>query len=102
MVEKVGSGQFGQVVKAWDRVRKCTVAVKIIKNKKVFLDQAQHEISILTTLQKYVKSGESVIGKSCNPCHPLLYLHIFSEILHSFHFPQSSLLDFRAIIIQLV
>jgi serine/threonine protein kinase len=62
VIERVGNGQFGQVVKAWDKLRRCTVAVKIIKNKKVFLEQAQHEIQILGTLQKFAKTNEAVLG----------------------------------------
>jgi len=62
IVKKIGNGQFGQVVKAWDKQKRCAVAIKIIKNRRVFLDQAQHEIEILTKLQTRVKVGESVLG----------------------------------------
>ncbi len=37
----IGRGSFGQVVKAFDHEEKCHVAIKIIKNKKPFLHQAQ-------------------------------------------------------------
>jgi len=37
----IGRGSFGQVVKAFDHDEKCHVAIKIIKNKKPFLHQAQ-------------------------------------------------------------
>lgn len=37
----IGRGSFGQVVKAYDHEEQCHVAIKIIKNKKPFLHQAQ-------------------------------------------------------------
>lgn len=46
----LGKGSFGQVVEAYDSITKESVAIKVIKNKKAFHQQAQIEISILQHL----------------------------------------------------
>uniref|UniRef100_A0A1I7X8P7 dual-specificity kinase n=1 Tax=Heterorhabditis bacteriophora TaxID=37862 RepID=A0A1I7X8P7_HETBA len=43
----IGKGSFGQVTRAFDTIAKVDVAIKIIKNKKTFFDQAQIEIKLL-------------------------------------------------------
>ncbi|XP_066254173.1 serine/threonine-protein kinase minibrain isoform X1 [Euwallacea similis] len=48
----IGKGSFGQVVKAFDHTEQCNVAVKIIKNKKPFLNQAQIEVKLLEMMNK--------------------------------------------------
>ncbi|XP_067831516.1 dual specificity tyrosine-phosphorylation-regulated kinase 1B-like isoform X2 [Heptranchias perlo] len=49
----IGKGSFGQVVKAYDHHAQEWVAVKIIKNKKAFLNQAQIELRLLELMNKH-------------------------------------------------
>eukprot|EP01117_Protostelium_nocturnum_P005111 TRINITY_DN1856_c0_g1_i1.p1 TRINITY_DN1856_c0_g1~~TRINITY_DN1856_c0_g1_i1.p1 ORF type:complete len:501 (+),score=135.27 TRINITY_DN1856_c0_g1_i1:328-1830(+) len=50
IVKPLGKGSFGQVVQAFDKVNKEPVAIKIIKNKTPFYNQALIEIKILEHL----------------------------------------------------
>mmetsp|Transcript_11313 Transcript_11313/g.25733 ORF Transcript_11313/g.25733 Transcript_11313/m.25733 type:complete len:642 (-) Transcript_11313:368-2293(-) len=58
----LGKGSFGVVVKAYDTKTQEACALKIIKNKKAFFDQAQVEMRLL---QKFMECGEPVMDK-CN------------------------------------
>ena len=53
----------GQVVKAFDHEEQCHVAVKIIKNKKPFLNQAQIEVKLLEMMNKADVENKYYIGK---------------------------------------
>ena len=57
----MGKGSFGQVVCAYDREKKCEVAVKIIKSKKPFLLQAKTEIDILNKILEKDEHDQSNI-----------------------------------------
>jgi len=48
---RIGKGSFGQVVMSFDPTNKCDVAIKIIKSKRVFFQQAQVELELLKELK---------------------------------------------------
>lgn len=52
-----------QVVKAYDHGDQEQVAIKIIKNKKPFLNQAQIEVKLLELMNKHDKENKYYIGK---------------------------------------
>src|SRR6185436_8117598 len=52
ILEVIGKGSFGQVIKALDHKTNTHVALKIIRNKKRFHQQAMVEVKILEHLSK--------------------------------------------------
>lgn len=52
------------MVKAYDHGDQEHVAIKIIKNKKPFLNQAQIEVKLLELMNKHDKENKYYIGKS--------------------------------------
>ncbi|CAO3661499.1 unnamed protein product [Rhizopus stolonifer] len=53
ILEELGRGSFGQVVKCIDHKLKTKVAVKLIRNKKRFYQQAKTEVKILSDLVRW-------------------------------------------------
>jgi dual specificity tyrosine-phosphorylation-regulated kinase 1 len=51
-----------QVVKAYDMVEKEYVAIKIVKNKKPFLNQAHIEVQLLEMMNRYDIDNKYYIG----------------------------------------
>lgn len=51
------------MVKAFDNEEQCHVAIKIIKNKKPFLNQAQIEVKLLEMMNRADAENKYYIGK---------------------------------------
>ena len=64
--KRLGKGSFGQVVCCYDRERNNRVAVKIIKSKRPFFQQAQTEIELLRHLNGMDADDKWYIGKICD------------------------------------
>jgi dual specificity tyrosine-phosphorylation-regulated kinase 1 len=54
---------YVQVVKATDRLNGEQVAIKIIKNKKPFLGQAQIEVRLLELMNRHDPDSKNYVGK---------------------------------------
>ncbi|XP_063074233.1 dual specificity tyrosine-phosphorylation-regulated kinase 4-like [Engraulis encrasicolus] len=61
VIEVIGKGSFGQVLKCLDHKSKEMVALKILRNQKRFHHQAQLEVKILNMLRKRDRNNSSNI-----------------------------------------
>ncbi|XP_019867480.1 dual specificity tyrosine-phosphorylation-regulated kinase 4 isoform X2 [Aethina tumida] len=78
ILEVIGKGSFGQVIRALDHMTNKHVAIKIIRNKKRFHHQALVEVRILDHLRKKDKDG------SHNVIHMLEYFYFRNHLCISF------------------
>ncbi|XP_063231512.1 dual specificity tyrosine-phosphorylation-regulated kinase 2 isoform X2 [Bacillus rossius redtenbacheri] len=78
ILEVIGKGSFGQVIRALDHKTNQHVAIKIIRNKKRFHHQALIEVRILDDLRKKDKDS------SHNIIHMLEYFYFRNHLCISF------------------
>ncbi|XP_065163782.1 dual specificity tyrosine-phosphorylation-regulated kinase 4-like isoform X2 [Atheta coriaria] len=78
ILEVIGKGSFGQVIKAMDHMTNKPVAIKIIRNKKRFHHQALVEVRILEHLRKKDKDGNH------NVIHMLEYFYFRNHLCITF------------------
>uniref|UniRef100_A0ABD2WWZ7 dual-specificity kinase n=1 Tax=Trichogramma kaykai TaxID=54128 RepID=A0ABD2WWZ7_9HYME len=80
IMEVIGKGSFGQVIRALDHKTGHNVAIKIIRNKKRFHHQALIEVKILDHLRKKDKETNN----SHNVIHMLEYFYFRNHLCISF------------------
>lgn len=78
ILEVIGKGSFGQVIRALDHKTNAHVAIKIIRNKKRFLNQAVVELNILDELREKDADG------SHNVIHMLDYIYFRKHLCITF------------------
>ncbi|KAL7739996.1 hypothetical protein ACLKA6_007503 [Drosophila palustris] len=78
ILEVIGKGSFGQVIRALDHKTNTHVAIKIIRNKKRFLNQAVVELNILDELREKDADG------SHNVIHMLDYTYFRRHLCITF------------------
>ena len=74
----IGKGSFGQVIRAMDHKTNTYVAIKIIRNKRRFLNQAVVELNILDELREKDADG------SHNVIHMLDYTYFRKHLCITF------------------
>ncbi|CAK9805298.1 Dual specificity tyrosine-phosphorylation-regulated kinase 2 [Anthophora plagiata] len=78
ILEVIGKGSFGQVIKALDHKTRQYIAIKIIRNKKRFQHQALIEVDILEHLRK------KDLDASHNVIHMLEHFHFRNHLCITF------------------
>ena len=72
-----------QVVKAYDTEERAWVAIKIIKNKRAFYQQALIEKKLLEMLNDKDRDGKYYIGQSHTQAHTHIYRIVHQQYTHT-------------------
>jgi len=91
ILELLGKGSFGQVFKCKDHKTGVVIALKVIKNKKRFHQQAIVEVRVLDAIRKTGKEGTSYIVEMLD------YFSFRNHICLSFELLSITLYDFMRI-----
>ena len=81
ILEVIGKGSFGQVVRALDHKTNKHVAIKIIRNKKRFHNQALVEVCLLDELRKKDLEGKHNVIHMLNSFYFRNHLCITFELM---------------------
>jgi dual specificity tyrosine-phosphorylation-regulated kinase 2/3/4 len=88
VIEKIGSGSFGQALKCFDHKEQQMVAIKVIRNKKRFQYQAGVELRILKYLKDRDKDDDNniirIIDYEIFRRHLLISFELLSMNLYEF------------------
>lgn len=88
MLDKLGSGSFGQALKCFDHKEQQMVAIKVIRNKKRFQYQAGVELRILKYLKDRDKDDDNniirIIDYEIFRRHLLISFELLSMNLYEF------------------
>ena len=88
VLDKLGSGSFGQALKCFDHKNQMMVAIKVIRNKKRFQHQAGVELRLLRYLKQKDKNDENNIVRVLDYAifrkHLLLSFELLSMNLYEF------------------
>lgn len=82
VMERLGRGTFGQVVKCWKKDTNEMVAMKILKNTPSYAKQGQMEVDVLTRLSK-LSSDDGSFVRAYESFHHHGHICIVFELLHT-------------------
>jgi dual specificity tyrosine-phosphorylation-regulated kinase 2/3/4 len=102
VIDLLGKGSFGQVVRCIDHKTGILVAVKIIRNKKRFHQQALVEVNILKRLREWDPDGEHSVVKFDQSFYFRGHLCISTDLLDMNLYEFIKAHDFRGFSLKLI